>query len=125
MSRTYISLGIIVITIFMCISSILIIRHECDEMTKVINNIIENVESDNSEQAASSAEKLTKMWKKTSKHLSFFIGDDSVELINDCVARIPPLIDQECDEAASESKSLERKIRRIYVRDIPYIYNIF
>lgn len=125
MNRTFISVGIIIITIFMCIFSILVIRHECNELSEVINSIIENVDNNNSEGAASSAEELTKMWKKTSKHLSFFIGDDSIELINDCVARIPPLIDEECDEAASESKSLERKIRRIYVRDIPYIYNIF
>ncbi len=125
MNRTIISVGIIVITIFICIFSILVIRHECNELTEVINTIIENVENDNSEAAAASAEELTKKWKVTSKHLSFFIGDDDIELINDCIARISPLIEEECDEAASESKSLERKIRRIYVRDIPYIHNIF
>jgi len=124
MNRIRTSIAILIVIILLCISSSMIVEHECRILSDSIDEVVKNIENGDNEQAAENAHRLEEQWKKSRKHLSFFVNLSCLESAEEYAVSIRPMLEADCDEAVSQSEIFEQKLRQICRREIPYIYNI-
>lgn len=125
MARIYVSIAIILSIIGLDIFSIFMIRNEQQSLDETLTLIQDNVNNNDKEAAIATAEKLSANWDDSYKRIVFFVNSKSLEDINDFVTRVKPLLESDSDEITAEIETIKRKLYRTYVKDVPYIYNIF
>lgn len=125
MSRVYTSVTIVLSIIIMSISYLSMMKHEYKKYDKLISEIEYCVENDMTENAIEKSELLSSEWNNSAKKLSFFVSNTILDEITDSSAKITPLIRSSSDEIIAETEFLKKRLKRIYSRDMPYIYNIF
>ena len=124
MNRIRTSIAILITIIILCISSSLIINYECRKLSDSLGEVIISIKSGNNEQAAEDALKLEDQWNSSRKLLSLFVNLSCLESADEYAVSIRPMIEADCDEAASQSEMFKHKLRQICRREMPYIYNI-
>ena len=125
MSRVYTSVTIVLSIIIMSISYLSMMKHEYKKYDKLISEIEYCVENDMTENAIEKSELLSSEWNNSAKKLSFFVSNTILDEITDSSAKRTPLIRSGSDEIIAETEFLKKRLKRIYSRDMPYIYNIF
>ncbi len=125
MLRIYTSFAIILSIIIINIASLSMMKNEYDYYENLINNIEMHIENDEKELAMEQALLLNEQWEKSVKKLSFFVTSYTLDEITDNSSKIAPLIKSDSDEVIAETEYLKKRIKRLYTRSMPYIYNIF
>ncbi|MBP1565737.1 MAG: DUF4363 family protein [Oscillospiraceae bacterium] len=125
MSRVYISFAIIISIIIISISSLSMMKHEYERFDILITEIETHIGKDEFSEAIEKSELLSSQWISSAKKLSFFVNNTTLDEITDSSAKITPLIRSDSDEIIAETEFLKKRLKRIYSRDMPYVYNIF
>lgn len=124
MNRIKTSIVILFAVISLCFFSSAVTNKEYHLLSGILTETISYIKNEDTDQAYRSAEALYLQWESSRKHLAFFINSGSLESAGECVCMIQPMIYSDCDEALSQSKLFEQKLRQMVSNGLPFIYNI-
>ncbi|MGN1086731.1 MAG: DUF4363 family protein [Porcipelethomonas sp.] len=124
MIRIKISLGIIIAIIVLGVSGFFVLRHETNEIISLIDETKSYSDSENTESALKSADKLLKKWDKYHTYASVFINNDKISDAQESISRIKALIQTDNDELNAEYDSAKSALKWIVESEIPRWTNI-
>lgn len=124
MIRIKISFGIIIAIIVLGVSGFFVLRHETNEIIGLIDETKSYSDSENTEEALKSADKLLKKWDKYHVYASIFINNDKIGDVQESVSRIKALIETDNDELNAEYDSAKSSLKWIVESEIPRWTNI-
>lgn len=124
MIRIKISFGIIISIIVLGVTGFFVLRHETNEIIGLIDETRSYSDSDNTEEALKSADKLLKKWDKYHTYASIFINNDKISDVQESVSRIKALIEKNNDELNAEYDSAKSSLEWIVESEIPRWTNI-
>lgn len=82
MKRLYIALGLIILSVFVCVFSSNAIEKNSTEMRERLEGIGSLISDGKTQQAKSGLEETEKVWKKSEKLFSFIVDADKIEEMN-------------------------------------------
>lgn len=124
MIRIKISFGIIIAIIVLGVSGFFVLRHETNEIIELIDETKSYSDSENTEEALKSADKLLKKWDKFHTYASVFINNNKISDVQESVSRLKALIETGNDELNAEYDSAKSTLKWIVESEIPRWTNI-
>lgn len=124
MIRIKISFGIIIAIIILGISGFFVLRHETDEIMGMIDETKSYSDSENTEDAIKSVDKLIDKWDKFHTYASIFINNDKISDVQESISRLKALIETDNDELNAEFDTAKSALKWIVESEIPRWTNI-
>lgn len=124
MIRIKISFGIIIAIIILGISGFFVLQHETEEIMGMIDETKSYSDSENTEDAIKSVDKLIDKWDKFHTYASIFINNDKISDVQESISRLKALIETDNDELNAEFDTAKSALKWIIESEIPRWTNI-
>lgn len=126
MKYFWIGLGILVVILAVCLTTLLPLRHNCLETAELLSQALEASEEGQDEEAAHLAAAAETDWHRYDRHLASFLCHDETDLVNESFARLHSYAatgnQSEFHATCFELTSVLKNLADI---DHPYYFNIF
>lgn len=124
MNRLWAAGVILVLLIALCITGLRVTNRYADDMSQSLYEIKTEMQNGNTEHAYQESQKMLVTWEKYHKNLSMYIPHARLELIDQALAALPPLINYGVnDQFEAEYNRASLQIDRLKDTELPTLEN--
>lgn len=124
MRRLWLSVGILVGLVWLCIWSLASLRQQCERYGLLVSQTACAYASGNKEEALALCDLLESRWEAFHNHTGAFVDGSKLDAIHEHLVGLRPLIEGEHPETLSELRSLQKLIDGLYEEELPDLWHI-
>lgn len=124
MNRCKISIGVLLALVVLCVSSLFILRWQCEDFAGQTEAVMEAVEAGETERALADCEALMDRWDRFHDVTGVFVDGARLDVLRETLAGLPALIAQEHPEAMSQLETLHLLTEDIFLEELPDWWHI-
>ncbi len=124
MRRLWISTGILLSLIWLCIWSLGSLREQCERYGSLVSQTANACASGNTEDALELCSQMEAQWEPFHDHTGAFVDGSKLDAIHEHLIGLRPLIESSHPETLSELRSLRKLIDGLYEEELPDFWHI-